>query len=321
MPKTNTDYIQIRSFLLDNVSSIIETLNVKRKNKQNQSDDLFALDQGVEVAENINWNLHYQKRTKLDILQEEKNSLGLYVSGNPLEGYVDLLKFVKRQLKTKNIHLVLVEKVKKIFTRNNNMMLALQITNHIESLEGIIFSSKAIVFSSILQEKQIYWVYGNIKQKNKTETIEQENNNFDQVSKITINGICPFVEGPLQAIKSAEVENRNNSELLAKIDWKKIMEKPGLINKIISQTDDYQNLLKNQTGKKIKLKLRKILGGKALNYIKQKLSKQPLPEYLPVEIEAEISTNKFKKVKGDYWLHPRIVEKINQKTTQLNSNC
>lgn len=49
-----------------------------------------------------------------------------------------------------------------------------------------------------------------------------------------------------------------------------------------------------------------------MTYIKETLSKKPLPDYLPVNIEAEISAGKFKQVKGEYWLHPKIIQKIKE---------
>lgn len=212
MLKNNIDYIQTRSFLLANVNNIIENLNVRRRDKQNQSDDLFGVDSGnADPIQSTNWNFEYQRKSKLDILQEEKNSLGLYVSGNPLEGHADLLKLVRRELKTKSIHLVVVEKVKKIFTKHNSMMLALQITNHIERLEGIIFPTKADSFSPLLEEKKMYWIYGNIKQKNKLEDENEESNQYDQVPKLIVNGLAKAEQGPLVALSSAEADKADKT--------------------------------------------------------------------------------------------------------------
>jgi DNA polymerase III alpha subunit len=327
MAKKEIDFVQIRSFLLANVNNIIENLAARKKDKENQSDDLFGFAETLESTKKDVWNFDYELKSRLDILQEEKNSLGLYVSGNPLGGYLELLKFVRRELKTKNIHLVVVEKIKKIFTRNGGMMIALQITNHQENLEGIIFPAKAGQFSGLLQEKKIYWVYGNIKQKSKIENQDEEVNQYDQTPKLNINGLSRIEEGPILALKIAEVENIDYGSLMH-IHWLKLTQEPDLIKEFIKDNKISEKLLKakektnlnissNSTTNITVIKLRKMFGVKILNYIKQKLSKTEMPSYLPVEIQIETKDGEFKKVKGQYWLHSKIIEKIRELEKKL----
>jgi DNA polymerase III alpha subunit len=321
---TKNNYIKTRSFLLANVANILENINARRQDQKNDSDDLFGSNDADEksLVNHDFWNFEFEEKNKLDILQEEKTSLGLYVSGNPLEEYITLLKIVRRNLQTNNIHLVVVEKIRKIFTKNNQMMFALQITNHEESLEGIIFPKKAIEFSPLLEEKKLYWVCGSIKRKNKSEKNEDSEDvkEYDEMSKLGFNGLSELQQGPILALQMAEANiNQKEGVDFSGVNWLEIAKNPDLIK-------DYLNpVVKNKTAKtltsednKIIIKLRQSLGAKALGYVKTKLEKSAKPEHLPICLEIETKSG-FKRVKGDFWLHTKIIQKL-QKFEQKSEN-
>ena len=107
----NINFVAVRSFLGGNVDTLLENLAARRENDKNDSVDIFA----AHTSPSINWkNVH--TKTKLQILIEEKNALGLYMSGKPLEEYIELEKWLQKKFK-KNLRLMFVNKVRKIFTK------------------------------------------------------------------------------------------------------------------------------------------------------------------------------------------------------------
>ena len=83
----NNDITTIRSFLAANSGKILESLTTfkQKGNLLDAGDDLFG-DAPVEEKK-IDWNFNFPHLKEIDVLIEEKNSLGLYVSGNPLNKF------------------------------------------------------------------------------------------------------------------------------------------------------------------------------------------------------------------------------------------
>ena len=132
MSKNLPEYVQIRSFLAGNVDHILENLTARREQSKINADDLFSWDIKTSRLANIRWNTNYPLLRKYTILVLEKEALGLYVSGNPLEEYQLLVHWVRETTARDDIFLILIEKIKKVFTKSGTMMLALTIT----TLEG-----------------------------------------------------------------------------------------------------------------------------------------------------------------------------------------
>jgi DNA polymerase III alpha subunit len=224
MDKKNSDnldkFVIVRSFLGANSEALLESLNQFRHANKVDSDDLFGDSHETTV---INYNLQFTPRTKKDILIEEKNSLGLYVSGNPLADYRELVTSVQDAAYTDEVNLILINKIKKIFTKKNLMMFALLVSTPFGDYEAIIFPKKAMGLSPILQEKELFWVTGKIDEGNRSENSkvndEGETTEYEQKPKILINNMVPIdgdLIGLLSEDKKVELE-LNEIESLLKI--------------------------------------------------------------------------------------------------------
>jgi hypothetical protein len=256
------NYIDIRSFLAANVENLLENLNLHRQVKKIQTDDLF----GAQTSENspcLNLKLDFKLYSKREILLMEKDSLGLYVSGNPLEDYAPILAWVRDITNRDDVHLMLVNKGKRIFTKAGGMMFALQISTPDEELEGIIFPNKALLFSPKLEEKEIYWVKGKINRpktklareevskqavKDMEEEIsepketEQEIQEFVELPKLLIEELNRFEEGVLDLFAGEEIKMTiHRIHQLEGIDWSKLKDEPQYLQSILE--------LKNQESK------------------------------------------------------------------------
>ena len=331
----NTDYIQKRSFLWANVETILENLSSRRESKKNDSDSLFD-SSGENTVSKINFKTDYKNLSKFEALMMEKEALGLYVSGNPLNEFEPLLEFVRNIVDDPTIYFVLIEKVKKVFTRAGAMMLVMNITMPHESLEGVIFSKKAMELSSVVQEKQIFIVKGKIQEpKNKKEESVADGDNgaveeikeFVELTKLIFDMAVPFEDGIMTLLEKAELPLSNTrKEIVQRLDWNKLIVNPDEYEEMIKEegeggklskhkekhpvssaaTPQEGNLLKNKT---VSIKISSKLGIEKAKEIKSNLSKVELANAHKAIIEIEHG-GKWRTIAGDFWIDSGYYEGI-----------
>lgn len=309
------EYIKIRSFLWANIPTLLESASARKEASKNDSDDLFGGGHTEESSSlsRIPWQKDYPIKFKFDILTDEKETLGIYVSGNPLEDFLPILEWIQQVTLFDDIHLILVEKIRKIFTRAGGMMLAIQLTTPFESLEGIIFPKNAGKFSSILEEKELYWVFGNIKRKEKKEEKSDSDNapEYDEKPKMMLSNLVPFKAGVLELINSSELSlSEKRQEALKNINWQEIQQNPSLFweNHKAKETDTKPN--EDRAEPKV-LKIPKELGADGLRELKLKLKNHYIPGGLAIIIELETSSG-WKKARGTFWIPSQDVEFFNR---------
>ncbi|MEI6728280.1 MAG: hypothetical protein WCK98_01425 [bacterium] len=308
--KKTQDFIKIRSFLAQNVEEIMESINVRRKTKLNDTDDLFDTDENFNSQKNkLNWKNFSVPKSKFQILSDEKNSLGLYVSGNPLDEYKKILDWATNVSYADNLHLVLIEKIKKIFTKSGGMMLALEITTPNEQLEGLVFPKSALKFSAILLEKEVFWILGKITRKEKKDdeiVDDNEIKEYDQLPKLIIEQAAVFEEGPFSILSEAKISlTEKRKEMLIAVDWKSLKEGP--------QKFGSELPTKNEQIKKVDshaLRIPRSISPLSLSKIKSYLHKEQKDDYIGLLIEVETS-NGWRKSKAKAWVTPGDLIKVN----------
>lgn len=203
-------HVRVRSFLINNLDIILENIAARRERKKHDTEDIFSILED-DSSTGIHWKRDIPLKTNMELLMIEKESLGVYMSGNPLEDFEhirDAVRFASGL--GNNLHLAIVEKVKKIFTKSQNMMFALQLTLPDSQIEGVIFSKKAMEYSSILVEKELYWIIGRVDEKKSKsrdsislETPNEgdnltysENENLQTVELSEDKPVAEFVEKP-----------------------------------------------------------------------------------------------------------------------------
>jgi DNA polymerase III alpha subunit len=302
------DFITIRSFLAHNVEGILDNLNIRRKNKLNDTDDLFEIseDSNLQKTE-MNWKLQFTPKSKFEILADEKNSLGLYVSGNPLQEYSKILEWVENVSYVDNLHLVLIEKIRKIFTKSGGMMLALEITTPTEQLEGLVFPKSALKFSAILQEKEVFWVLGKITRKEKKEEEagdESEIKEYDQLPKLIIDQAVIFKKGPLTIISEAQIPiTEKRKEMLSSADWYRLKKSPNDFDTKIPQKTEQNK------ASEITLKIPRSVAPANLAKIKAYLHKQEQQGYHLINIMVETMQG-WRKSKTPLWLDTKDLNEV-----------
>jgi hypothetical protein len=240
-----SNIVETRSFLIANVDRILENVSSRREAKKIDADDLFG-DLGDANLTKVNWRTEYKNLSKLDILMMEKEILGLYVSGNPLQEYAQLQEWVREVTGFDDIYLVVVEKIKKIFTKAGAMMLGMNITILPEEgkdaqIEGVVYSKRTPVLSPVLEEKKIYWVKGKlVEPKEKPKAVETEPAEVDEsiveqreyveATKLIFDEGCSIDQGILPIFASSDYSlSTPRREILERVNWSKVALDPHLV--------------------------------------------------------------------------------------------
>jgi hypothetical protein len=253
--KNQANFVETRSFLMANVERILGSISSRREAKKIDVDDLFgSFDEPAQVSSN--WVTDYKTLSKLDILMMEKEILGLYVSGNPLQEYVQMQEWVREVTGYDDMYIVVVEKIKKIFTKAGAMMLGMNITIIPEEgkeaqIEGVVYSKKTPDLSPILEEKKLFWVKGKLqepKEKPKTEVAPADSEDGEPVvetreyvenTKLIFDEACGFGVGVLSLFANGESPLSNpRREILESVNWSKVTQDPSLLGQDLDESID-----------------------------------------------------------------------------------
>jgi DNA polymerase III alpha subunit len=324
MNNSTEKFIQTRSLLSSNVEYFLEHVSRLRESKKIDSDDLFGSgDAYQEINHTLQLDSSLGLKTKLQVLLEEKESLGLYISGYPLEEYKHLTLTIQDTILRDDLHLILINKIRKIFTKKNLMMFAMSISTINGDFEGIIFPKKAMQFSPILQEKELFWVKAKLSEKKKEEVIleEGETREYDEIPKMLIDMIVPFEDGVLEVFKDEKIRiSQKRQEILSGYDWKQLKVNPNYGESMspkenIKTVDAPMSQPLNSQKELYTIKLSRDLGTEKLKYIKSNLKTVQSENLIQVAIEVEV-VDGWKKVKGNYWIDDAQLEKVNLMLTK-----
>lgn len=194
--------------LLDNFETIIDGVNQTRKNNYKNQINFFDVDENIEKS-SINITKSPKTPTKRELLDMEKEMLGLYISGHPLDEYIDYIKenstvtsqelnedevdddtqSYKNDYDSKTVSFCGILSHLKIFTTKNNMqMLFAQIEDLYGSIELVIFPTVYQKFSKILVNDSVVKVTGkvSIKENEKAKILVNDIVKITKQSKIYI---------------------------------------------------------------------------------------------------------------------------------------
>jgi hypothetical protein len=309
------DILRIRQTLFENVDYLLDKITSYKEEGKNNSMDLFSDDDQVEETLELKASTTINQ---LNVLLKEKEFLGLYVTNNPITEFTPVLKVVRNISEKDNIHLILVDKIKKIFTRNKEMMFALEISIDGEKVEGIIFPKYALNLSPILEEKKLFFALGRIsmpKKKKQEVTVleegefESEDGNqvqeFVELPKLMIDSLSPFEEGCKKLfVKEEDKISNARQELLDKIDFVSILADP----------DNYKNYLNNIEPEPTEINYKRVELPKTLDKQKaiqiKKLLSTTGTQDVVIQLYVELPSGEFKKAKQDYPVSQIVYDQI-----------
>jgi DNA polymerase-3 subunit alpha len=172
---------QSRKYLLVNFERIVEEAAKLKRSKESGQFSLF--DESKELQESlISGNLLYQtKRSATDILDEfsakellnfEKEMLGLYISGHPLAEYQEILSGFKTieslaEENDKSTQLIagVISSIKQILTKSNQPMYFITLEDITDSIEVIVFPTILEKYKSIIITDRIVRIKGKLDKK------------------------------------------------------------------------------------------------------------------------------------------------------------
>jgi len=173
---------QSRGDLLANLDNLIAFNREQAKEAGSGQDSLFE-----NVGGDINVpTLRLEKATPLtqeEMLNGEKELLGVYVSGHPLDAYKEQMKDKEHNIKhlkesahegQTSVAGGLVEEVKSILTKKGDKMLFLRISDYAESIEVVVFPNIFEAHRDLCEERRCIVVKGRYSKRNDRPSIVAE---------------------------------------------------------------------------------------------------------------------------------------------------
>jgi DNA polymerase-3 subunit alpha len=166
------DEFEERNKLLSNLERMLEIARENNKNDNSKQIGLFA-SAGVKINSDIKLE-PATPATDFEKLGWEKELLGLYVSGNPLDGFKKLLAgrttpIVKIDATFVDKKLIIggmISSVKKIITKKGQPMLFMKVEDLTGKMEVVIFPNLLERNPNALQENKIVFVAGRVDDRN-----------------------------------------------------------------------------------------------------------------------------------------------------------
>ena len=197
--------------LLDSFESILDNINQTKRNNYANQINMFDMGDIDKNTPTVIINKSNKKPTKKDLLDMEKEMLGLYVSGHPLDEYIDVIKKEAtvtskdleneeqvddiQELENKPDYDGKVVTVcgilshrKTLITKSGNQMMFAELEDLYGSLELVIFANVLQNNSSLLQDDNIVKIVGKVsyKENEKTKVIVSQIQLLEKNKKLYI---------------------------------------------------------------------------------------------------------------------------------------
>ena len=171
------DILGERNQMLVNIDDALDYNRQAVKSKQNQS-SLFSLMQDKTSIPNLNLK-KTEPATQEEKLMWEKELLGLYISGHPLNKFKDKMEKIKTKISDakklpNNMPIVtagMIEEIRKVMTKKNEPMLFIKLSDFTDSIEMVIFPRKLNDYGDIIREGNCIGVRGKISIRNNEPSI------------------------------------------------------------------------------------------------------------------------------------------------------
>jgi DNA polymerase-3 subunit alpha len=148
-----------RGILLGNIETILEYNKEKGKQSDNQ-DSLFGLMSDQSTVPTLRLRDDIPKASLQDRLSWEKELLGLYISGHPLDPYREIIQKrdidIKKALENKKegesvVIAMIIDEIRTTQTKNNETMAFLKVSDFTGSAPAVIFPKAYREFRSLIE--------------------------------------------------------------------------------------------------------------------------------------------------------------------------
>jgi len=173
------EFVAHRNIIITNLERLL-SFN-KESRGSGVQDSLFGSIGGIEIKLSLE---DATEATLQEKLTWEKDLLGLYVSGHPLDNYKEkiekfgtLIKKIKEELKVNAPVTVaaIIDEIKIVTTKNNNRMAFLKISDYTGSIDAVIFNKLFETTKDILIKDTIIALQGKVTERNGEKSIAIDN--------------------------------------------------------------------------------------------------------------------------------------------------
>ena len=227
------DFQQTRSTLVASFESIIDTINDSNKKSMAGQVTMFDLGGNDEKLDEIKYTFNTVKEfSERELLKYEKEMLGIYISGHPLDklrdqinkvSTINTMQILKMQEENdlsqdgRNVKYAgIITSVKKKFTKNNTRMAFVTIEDLYGTCEVIVFENCYAKCSNLLIEDSIVLVEGrlSVREDDSTTIIAREitelKENTPKILNLNITNLPEEQKDKLRGIIKFFVGDKNN---------------------------------------------------------------------------------------------------------------
>lgn len=165
-----------RKYLLENYERIIEEVLKTRKDRDIGQYSLFEVNGGGEKGLLLNGSFQLEEKfrefSKKELLNFEKEMLGLYISGHPLFEYENSLSKLTPVEVLGNLEDAtnvtiggIINRIKIIHTKKDQQMCFMELEDVSDSVEVVVFPSIFLKFREIIIEEKIVKIKGKLDKK------------------------------------------------------------------------------------------------------------------------------------------------------------
>ncbi len=167
------DEFEERNILLENMEKILAYQKEAKKMNNANQDSLFTMTETEITAPGLRLE-KAQPMTSKDKLKHEKELLGLYVSGHPMDEYRDKMartkvniKAIKKQKdQTTVMFLGMIESTKQILTKKGDKMMFTKFADLTDTIEGVVFPRTMAQYANLLEEDKCVIIKGKVSTRN-----------------------------------------------------------------------------------------------------------------------------------------------------------
>ncbi|MDD5658898.1 MAG: DNA polymerase III subunit alpha, partial [Actinomycetota bacterium] len=235
-----------RKFLLDNYSQIVE---IAQKIKKDRMAGQFSLFELIAANEEQNGNYtdefmqireYKEEFAPKDLLNFEKEMLGLYISSHPLNEYEStLLKLTSiadlAEKEDSSVQTIggIITKIKSVYTKKNQIMYYVDFEDKTGSLELVVFPNAVEEYRDLLEEDKILKVTGRLDKKEIRLGKEGKGSDFQSQFDDTDDNVRFTDSDARDDSDSASNEYTNGKEeVKRKYALKLVLQKLGILEKI-----------------------------------------------------------------------------------------
>lgn len=182
-----------RHVLLMNIDLLLQFAKRAQEEKESGQTNLFGLATGTTIAMQPKIVMAFAPEIpEMQILQWEKDLLGIFISGHPLDNYTTLLQslstpfYTLKEFKEKSLITLIgiVTTVKRITTRSGDPMLFVGFADHTGEIEVLVFPKMYKDSSTLWEENAILKVVGKCDDKDGTvKLLAEKVERFDAVKE------------------------------------------------------------------------------------------------------------------------------------------